>query len=76
MIFQIHYIFKNVACHPEPPAQVEKFTWTLERQGEPLVRCAKEFETEEEARSDIALVRKSLKGAAFAKVKSPDGSTT
>ena len=73
MIFQIH---KHIKLSE---GKAPTFSWTLDyKDGRPLVRSPREdFTSEEDVRSNIAEVRRSLKGAAFAKVQSvAEGCTT
>lgn len=55
---------------------LDKFSWTLDRADGSVV-CAggREFDSEKEARSDIAQAKKSMKGATRCKVVTVDDST-
>jgi hypothetical protein len=54
-----------------PAATTCPFSWHLWKKDGPVARSARSFNTEKEARSDIAQAKTAMKGAARCKVLSP-----
>ena len=68
MHFQIH---KRTGLQAKLPHEIEFFTWSLEKADGPVCQSAVTFETEKEARSNIAQAKKSFRATSRSKVFSP-----
>lgn len=74
MHFQIN---RHMGLTAAPPHEKELFSWTLMKtDGECVAMAAKVFDSEREARSDIAAAKKSMRAAGRCKVFSPEIRTT